>query len=147
MPFLFQQIVDGSRRAMSTRTARGTVAQATAEGVLMYLRRDEALRLISECAARFPGGQMMFDLPPPWFAALLRRGMRTSLRYRSPPMPFTMPVGELAALVDSVPGIRAVHDMPLPPGRGPLFNVLLWSMQRLPVFDGVRPALTLLEFG
>lgn len=119
----------------------------TAEGVLMYLQRDEALTLISECAARFPGGQMMFDLPPPWFAALLRRGMRTSLQYRAPPMPFTMSVGEIADLVDSVPGIRAVRDMPLPRGRGTLFNALVWSMQRLPVFDGVRPALTLLEFG
>ncbi|MBV9091313.1 MAG: class I SAM-dependent methyltransferase [Mycobacteriaceae bacterium] len=119
----------------------------TAEGVLMYLQRDEALSLISECAARFPGGQMMFDLPPPWFAALLRRGLRTSLRYKAPPMPFTMSVGELADLVDSVPGIRAVHDLPLPRGRGSLFNVLLWSAQRLPVFDAVRPALTLLEFG
>lgn len=119
----------------------------TAEGVLMYLQRDGALSLISECAARFPGGQMMFDLPPPWFAAVLRRGMRTSLQYRAPPMPFTMSVGELAELVNSVPGIRGVHDMPLPPGRGQLYNALLWSMARLPVFDRVRPALTLLEFG
>ena len=119
----------------------------TAEGVLMYLKRDEVLGLISECAARFPGGQMMFDLPPPWFAAMLRRGIRISLKYRAPPMPFTMSVGELADLVNSVPGIRAVHDMPLPRGRGPVFNLLLWTMQRLSVFDHVRPALTLLEFG
>jgi O-methyltransferase involved in polyketide biosynthesis len=119
----------------------------TAEGVLMYLRRDEVFSLLSECAARFPGGQMMFDLPPPWFAALLRHGMRTSLQYRAPPMPFTMSVGELADLVNTVPGIRAVHDMPFPRGRGPVFNGLLWTLQRLPVFDGVRPALTLLEFG
>lgn len=118
----------------------------TAEGVLMYLQRAQVLGLISACAARFPGGQMMFDLPPPWFAAVLRRGMRTSRRYRAPAMPFTMSVAELAELVDT-PGILAVHDTPLPPGRGPLFNALLWGMQRLPVFDGVRPALTLLEFG
>jgi hypothetical protein len=62
-------------------------------------------------------------------------------------MPFTMSVGELADLVNSVPGIRAVHDMPLPRGRGQLYNALLWSMARLPVFDPVRPAVTLLEFG
>jgi O-methyltransferase involved in polyketide biosynthesis len=119
----------------------------TAEGVLMYFQRDEVLSLVSECAARFPGGQMMFDLPPPWFAALLRRGMRTSVSYRVPPMPFTMSVGELAELVNDVAGIRAVHDMALPKGRGPVFNVLLWTIQRLTVFDRLRPALTLLEFG
>ena len=62
----------------------------TAEGLLMYLQPDEAMALITECAARFPGGQMMFDLPPSAFAALARRGMRTSLRYRVPPMPFTL---------------------------------------------------------
>lgn len=119
----------------------------TAEGVLMYLQRDEALGLIAECARRFPGGQMMFDLPPAWFAAWARCGMRTSLRYRVPPMPFSMSVSEVAELVNIVPGIRAVHDLPLPPGRGQLFNALLWTAQRLPILDPMRPALTLLEFG
>ena len=42
----------------------------TAEGLLMYLQPDEAMGLIAECAKRFPGGQMMFDLPPSWAAAL-----------------------------------------------------------------------------
>jgi O-methyltransferase involved in polyketide biosynthesis len=98
----------------------------TAEGVLMYLQRDEALGLIAECARRFPGGQMMFDLPPAWFAAVARcGGLRTSLRYKVPPMPFSMSVSEVAELVDSVPGIRAVHDLPLPAGRGQLYNALL----------------------
>ncbi len=36
----------------------------TTEGLLMYLQPEEALGLIAECAKRFPGGQMMFDLPP-----------------------------------------------------------------------------------
>jgi hypothetical protein len=62
-------------------------------------------------------------------------------------MPFTLSVAEIADLVSTVAGIRAVHDLPLPRGRGPMFNMLLWTMQRLPIFDSVRPALTLLEFG
>ena len=119
----------------------------TAEGLLMYLERKQVLDLISECARRFPGGQMMFDLPPRWFAAFARHGMRTSSRYRVPPMPFSLSVEEIADLVNTVPGIRAVHDLPLPRGRGPVFSIAFWTMQRLPVFDPVRPALTLLEFG
>jgi len=119
----------------------------TAEGLLMYLQPEEALDLIAECAARFPGGQMMFDLPPAWFAVWARRGMRTSLRYRVPPMPFSLSPTEVANLVNDVPGIRAVHDLPLPAGRGKVFNALLWSAQRIPLFDNVRPVLTLLEFG
>jgi O-methyltransferase involved in polyketide biosynthesis len=119
----------------------------TAEGLLMYLPPDDALGLIAECARRFPGGQMMFDLPPAWFAAWARNGMRTSLRYRVPPMPFSLSPSQAANLVNSVPGIRAVHDMPLPTGRGRVFNGIVWAAQRIPLLDPVRPVLTLLEFG
>jgi O-methyltransferase involved in polyketide biosynthesis len=119
----------------------------TAEGLLMYLEPDDALGLITECAKRFPGGQMMFDLPPAWLAAWARRGMRTSLRYTVPPMPFSLSVSQAANLVNTVPGIRAVHDLPMPAGRGKVLNALVWTAQRIPLLDPVRPVLTLLEFG
>jgi O-methyltransferase involved in polyketide biosynthesis len=119
----------------------------TAEGLLMYLQPDDALGLIAECAKRFPGGQMLFDLPPTWFAAWARRGMRTSLRYRVPPMPFSLSVSQAANLVNTVPGIRAVHDLPMPAGRGKVLNAVVWTVQRIPLLDPVRPVLTLLEFG
>jgi O-methyltransferase involved in polyketide biosynthesis len=119
----------------------------TTEGLLMYLAPDEALQLIAECANRFPGGQLMFDLPPPLFASWARRGMRTSLRYRVPPMPFTLSVSEVADLVNTIPGIRAVHDLPYPAGRDKVVNALMWTAQRIPLLDPVRPVLTLLEFG
>jgi O-methyltransferase involved in polyketide biosynthesis len=119
----------------------------TAEGLLMYLQPTEAMGPITECARRFPGGRMMFDLPPSWFASLARRGMRTSLRYRVPPMPFAMSAAEASRLVDVVPGVRTVRDVPLPRGRGTVLNAVMWTVQRIPLFDPVRPALTLLEFG
>jgi O-methyltransferase involved in polyketide biosynthesis len=119
----------------------------TTEGLLMYLQPEEALGLIAECAARFPGGQLMFDLPPMLFASWIRRGSRTSLRYRVPPMPFTLSPSEVANLVNTVPGIRAVHDLPMPAGRGKVFNALMWTAQRIALLDSIRPVLTLLEFG
>lgn len=119
----------------------------TAEGLLMYLQPSEAMALISACAARFPGGQMMFDLPPAWFAKLISRGIRTSKGYRIPPMPFSMSPTQAAKLVDVVPGVRAVHDVPMPQGRGTLFNVMTRAVQRTSLFDPVRPTVTLLEFG
>jgi O-methyltransferase involved in polyketide biosynthesis len=119
----------------------------TAEGLLMYLEPDDAVGLIAECAKRFPGGQMMFDLPPAWFAAWARRGMRTSLRYKVPPMPFSLSPSRAANLVNTVPGIRAAHDVPLPAGRGKVLNALMWTAQRIQLFDSVRPVLTLLDFG
>lgn len=119
----------------------------TAEGLLMYLKPTEAMGLITECAKRFPGGRMIFDAAPPWFAAMVSRGMRTSFRYRIPAMPFGMSASDAARLVDIVPGVRAVHDVPVPRGRGRVFNSLMWAAQRIPLFDPVRPATTLLEFG
>lgn len=119
----------------------------TAEGLLMYLQPEESLGLIAECARRFPGGRLLFDVPPSFFTRLIRRGMRTSARYKSPPMPFTLSVSEAAALVNTVPGIRAVRDVQLPAGRGLVFGTLLSSAYRLRILDDFRPSLTLLEFG
>ncbi|KWX69105.1 class I SAM-dependent methyltransferase [Mycobacterium sp. NAZ190054] len=119
----------------------------TAEGLLMYLQPEESMALITECAARFPGGQMMFDLPPSAAAPLVRRGFRTSRRYKVPPMPFTMSVAEAADLVNTVPGVRAVHDVPAEHARGRLINAVLWTAQRVPLLDPLRPTFTLLEFG
>jgi hypothetical protein len=91
---------------------------------------------------------MMFDLPPAWFAATARNGfLRTSLRYKVPPMPFSMTPAQLADLAHEIGGIRAVHDVALAPGRGKVFNALMWTAHRVPLFDSVRPVLTLLEFG
>jgi O-methyltransferase involved in polyketide biosynthesis len=119
----------------------------TAEGLLMYLQPQEALGLIAECARRFPGGQMMFDLPPRWATALTRSRLVASMRYRVPAMPFSMSPREIAEFFSTVPGVRAVHDKPLPRGRGAVFNLIVWTAQRLPPLDPVRPTNTLLEFG
>jgi O-methyltransferase involved in polyketide biosynthesis len=119
----------------------------TTEGLLMYLQPSEALGLIAECAKRFPGGQMMFDLPPALFASWLRRGSRMSLRYKAPPMPFTLEPSELANLANTIPGIRAVHDLPMAPARGKVLNALMWTLQRVSLLDRARPVMTLLEFG
>jgi hypothetical protein len=62
-------------------------------------------------------------------------------------MPFTMSVSEAASLVNSVPGIRAVHDLPYPVGRGKVLNTLISTAQRLPLLQPIRPVLTLLVFG
>jgi O-methyltransferase involved in polyketide biosynthesis len=53
----------------------------TAEGLLMYLDPAEALALIADCAARFPGRQMIFDSIPHWFSRRTLKGLRRSKRY------------------------------------------------------------------
>lgn len=119
----------------------------TAEGLLMYLQPEQAMGLITQCAKRFPGGRMMFDLPPALFARLGRRGLRTSRRYRVPPLSFSLTVRQAANLVNTVPGVRAVYDLRLPPGRGRAFNATVSLIYRAPFLRALRPCLALLEFG
>jgi len=119
----------------------------TAEGLLMYLQPEDAMGLITHCAKRFPGGQMIFDLPPVLVKKLAPKGMRASRRYRVPPMPFSMSVSQLADLVNTVPGIRAVRDLPMPKGRGLVFHTLFPAFWELPPIKQFRGAYTLLEFG
>jgi O-methyltransferase involved in polyketide biosynthesis len=120
----------------------------TAEGLLMYLQPDEAMDLITACASRFPGGQMMiFDLPPTMVKKIAPKGMRSSARYRVPPMPFSLSPAQLAELVHTVPGVTAVHDLPMPRGRGFLFERVFPAFWQFKPTRNYRGAYTLLEFG
>ncbi len=119
----------------------------TAEGLLMYLQPDESMGLIRECARRFPGGQMVFDLPPVLVKKFAPKGMRTTRKYRVPPMPFSLSARQLADLVNTVPGIRAVHDLPMPRGRGLFFNTVFPAFWQWKAMKQFRGAYTLLEFG
>ncbi len=119
----------------------------TAEGLLMYLQPEKALGLISECAKRFPGGQMIFDLPPVLVKKFAKKGLKSSKEYRVPPMPFSLSPRQLADLVDTVPGIRTVHDLPMPQGRGFMFKTLFPAFWQWRLTKQIRGAYTLLEFG
>ena len=119
----------------------------TAEGLLMYLQPDEAMDLIAQCAKRFPGAQMFFDLPPVVVKKVARKGMRSSKHYRVPPMPFSLSIRQLADLVHTVPGLRAVHDVPMPKGRGLFFKAMFPAFWRLRLTKQLRGVYALLEFG
>ncbi len=107
----------------------------TAEGLLMYLEPDDALALIRDCAARFPGGQMMFDSVPPFFSRRTLKGQKLSDRYSTPPMPFAMTPDEGLALAGTVPGVRIARDIPYARGRG------IWKLFSSPLLDrGVTAA-------
>jgi hypothetical protein len=62
-------------------------------------------------------------------------------------MPFAMSPSEAANLVNTVPGIRVVHDLQVPPGRGRLLNALMSASYRTRALSPLRPTLALLEFG
>jgi O-methyltransferase involved in polyketide biosynthesis len=119
----------------------------TAEGLLMYLQPEQSMSLITECAKRFPGGQMFFDLPPVIVKKVAPKGLRASKHYRVPPMPFSLSIGQLRDLIGRTPGLTAVTDVPMPRGRGFFFNKVfpaLWGLGPAKPYRGVY---ALLEFG
>lgn len=119
----------------------------TAEGLLMYLQPEQSMELITQCAKRFPGGQMFFDLPPTVIKKMAPKGIRASRHYRVPPMPFSLSINQLSDLVGTIPGLKSVHDVPMPAGRGFLFEKAFpafWQFGPLKPFRGVY---ALLEFG
>ena len=119
----------------------------TAEGLLMYLQPDEAMDLIRQCAKRFPGGQMFFDLPPTIIKKVAPNGIRASKTYRVPPMPFSLSINQLRELVGTVPGLKAVRDVPMPAGRGFLFKTAFPAFWRFGPLKPFRGVYALLEFG
>jgi hypothetical protein len=90
---------------------------------------------------------MLFDVPTSWLPKVSRHGVRASLRYKTPPALFGLTVAQAADLVNTVPGVRAVRDVQLPPGRGVVFNAALSIIYRTQFLGPLRGCLTLLEFG
>lgn len=119
----------------------------TAEGLLMYLLPEQAMELITVCAKRFPGGQMFFDLPPTIIKKVAPKGIRASKNYRVPPMPFSLSINELSALVGRIPGLKAVRDIPMPKGRGFVFEKVFPALWRFGPLKPYRGVYALLEFG
>lgn len=119
----------------------------TAEGLLMYLLPEQAMELITACAQRFPGGQMFFDLPPTIIKKVAPKGIRASKNYRVPPMPFSLSINELSALVGRIPGLKAVRDIPMPKGRGFVFEKVFPAFWRFGPLKPYRGVYALLEFG
>lgn len=122
-------------------------AMVTAEGLFMYLPKDEVHALIAELAAHFPGGRLLYDSIPGWFSALTLKGkVKLSDRYVAPAMPNAQTVSEAARLPDLIPGVAAARDLMLPPGRDGWASPALRVVADLPVLRDHRPSITLLTF-
>ena len=118
----------------------------TAEGLFQYLERDLVFDLIAACAKRFPGGWLVFDSVPKFLSALSRRGMRLSAHYTMPPMPFSFTADQYDEL-RALDGVRAVRELPIPPGRGAVLRWGLPLFYKLPRLDRFRAPHTVVEFG
>jgi O-methyltransferase involved in polyketide biosynthesis len=126
-------------RAWMDAVRPGSPTIVTAEGLLMYFTREQALELLADCAARFPGGQILFDTIPPWFSRRTVRGLDLTPAYRAPAMPFGITVPDVLALPRLVPGLETVDDLGLASGRGPWRAPVVRAATRIPVLGAHRP--------
>ncbi|MFT4163947.1 MAG: alpha/beta fold hydrolase [Microlunatus sp.] len=122
-------------------------AMVTAEGLFMYLPKDEVHALVADLAAHFPGGRLLYDSIPGWSSAMTLKGKaKLSDRYVAPAMPTAQTVSESTRLPDLIPGVASARDLMLPPGRGSWASPALRAFANAPLVRDQRPSITLLTF-
>ncbi|MYA18721.1 MAG: class I SAM-dependent methyltransferase [Chloroflexi bacterium] len=78
----------------------------SASGLLMYFTEDEVRGLLVRIAERFPGAEIFFDTIPPFLARRSQRGWRLTKLYTAPPMPWGIPIDDIAPFLSGIPGLR-----------------------------------------
>ncbi|WP_166905509.1 class I SAM-dependent methyltransferase [Mycobacterium sp. DL440] len=119
----------------------------TVEGLFQYLDQSSVFDLIAACAARFPGGQLIFDSVPrllSWYSQ--RRGIRLSKQYTAPPMPFSFTANRYDEL-RAIPGVRAVNELEMPAGRGKVLSRAAALVYRSRSLERFRAPTNVIEFG
>lgn len=117
-----------------------------AQGLFMYLEPDQVRRLVVACAQRFPGGTLVFDAVPGWFARAATSGrVRTPTGFRAPPMRWSLDVDGQQDLRRWHPNIAEVCDLRPPAGRGVLGR-LLPHATLVPVLRYRRPSVVRVGF-
>lgn len=124
--------VAGDARDLSWADGLDGPVLVTAQGLLMYLERDDALGLISAAAARLPGSAMVFDVAPKWLA---ERSMRGDIApgpggYVAPPWLWGWDA-QAERAVAALPGVADLRTLHPPRGRGALLGAVLPAASRL----------------
>jgi O-methyltransferase involved in polyketide biosynthesis len=100
----------------------------TAQGLFMYLHREDVHRVVTACAARFPGQGMLFDAVPKFMA---QRDPPKHASYQPARWEWGSDAAEERALRE-LPGIAELRTLRQPRGRGVLHGVLLPVVNRVP---------------
>jgi O-methyltransferase involved in polyketide biosynthesis len=110
--------------------ARGPTL-VTAQGLLMYLRREEVEAIVLRLAAA-PDGDIVFDAMPPWLVERSRSGrLARPGGYDPPPWQWALDDAEARRLKGLSPRITEARALPFPRGRGPVFGFLLPLLRRV----------------
>jgi O-methyltransferase involved in polyketide biosynthesis len=106
-------------RSWMDEVPTGVPPLITAEGLFMYFDEPTVFALIYDCAARFPGGRMVFDAVPQWWRRKKNKTIgATPDALIVPPMLSSISAKAAARLPDRVGGVTAARAVPIPRGRG-----------------------------
>jgi len=104
----------------------------TAQGLLMYLARDDVHRLLTMCAARIAAGGLVFDAVSPRMRDRSGREPAPGTGgYRPPRWTWAIDRDE-RRLIGAIPNIADLETLRLPRGRGVAFRYLVPLAQSLP---------------
>ncbi len=118
-----------------------------AQGLLMYLQPEEVRHLFCAIAERFAGAGLIFDTVPRGFSHLTRLGLRKTLHYRLPPMPWGINRDEVGStLLQWDPRLSGVEFLDYRIPRGPL-RLLEPLIGFVPLLRNERPSLIHLTIG
>ncbi|MFE6862146.1 class I SAM-dependent methyltransferase [Nocardia sp. NPDC057668] len=128
----------------------------TAEGLLYYLDEQAALGLIEDCARRFPGGRIVFDSVPPWWAGRRNKafGVGSAVTgssvgtegYVFPPMPFGMTPARIRRFPRQLAGVASTRHIRPPAGRGLQGRIIQAAYHNPALPDALRFAVTEVRF-
>jgi O-methyltransferase involved in polyketide biosynthesis len=104
----------------------------TAQGLLMYLTRDEVHRLLATCAARIGSGGIVFDAVSPRMRDRSGREPSDGAQgYRPPRWTWAIDGDERRAIA-ALPALSDLETLRLPRGRGVAFRYLVPLLQSVP---------------
>jgi O-methyltransferase involved in polyketide biosynthesis len=103
----------------------------TAEGLLMYLSRDEVHRLLATCAARIATGGIVFDAVSPRLRDRSARAARADEDGYRPPRWTWAIDGDERRVIRAIPNLADLETLRLPRGRGLAFGYLVPLAQAL----------------
>ncbi|MEV6967711.1 class I SAM-dependent methyltransferase [Hamadaea sp. NPDC051192] len=117
----------------------------TAQGLMMYLRPEEAEGLLVTVAERFPGGRMIFDAITPAIDQQVVRHIRGRSAFEPPPLHWFVGPQDLPRLRALSPAISDVREVQPRVGRG-LAGWLAPRLKRIPGLSRRRPMIIVVDF-
>lgn len=111
-------------RAWTNLVPSGSSPIIVAEGLFMYFDQTTVYEFIGACARQFPGGTLVFDAAPRWFARMKvktidgKRDASTKQRYVAPPILSAISAKDASALSTYIDGVASSKAVQMPPGRG-----------------------------